>query len=37
MMSNPSNGTIIDSCILLDLFTNDPDWASWSLDALKRA
>ena len=24
------NGVFLDSCILLDLFTNDPHWAEWS-------
>ena len=24
------NGILLDSYILLDLFTNDPNWASWS-------
>ena len=24
------NGVLIDSCILLDLFTDDPNWANWS-------
>ncbi len=24
------NGILVDSCILLDLFTNDPDWADRS-------
>ena len=24
------NGIFIDSCVLLDLFTNDPTWADWS-------
>ena len=24
------NGVLIDSCVLLDLFTNDPQWANWS-------
>ena len=24
------NGIFIDSCILLDLFTDDPVWADWS-------
>ena len=28
------NGVLIDSCILLDLFTNDPNRASWSEDIL---
>jgi len=24
------NGVFVDSCVLLDLFTNDPKWAEWS-------
>lgn len=24
------NGVLVDSCVLLDLFTNDPKWADWS-------
>lgn len=24
------NGVFVDSCILLDLFTDDPKWANWS-------
>jgi len=24
------NGILVDSCVLLDLFTNDPYWADWS-------
>ena len=24
------NGILVDSCVLLDLFTDDPDWAGWS-------
>lgn len=24
------NGILVDSSVLLDLFTNDPDWADWS-------
>ncbi len=27
-------GILIDSCILLDLFTNDPQWADWSENVL---
>ncbi len=23
-------GIFVDSCILLDLFTDDPNWADWS-------
>jgi hypothetical protein len=30
------NGIFIDSCVLLDLFTNDPKWANWSEDILGR-
>lgn len=30
------NGILIDSCILLDLFTNDPHWADWSESTLER-
>jgi len=30
------NGVLIDSCILLDLFTNDPHWADWSESMLER-
>ncbi len=28
------NGIFVDSCILLDLFTNDPHWAEWSENIL---
>ena len=24
------NGILVDSCVLLDLFTDDPEWAGWS-------
>jgi len=30
------NGIFIDSCVLLDLFTNDPKWGNWSEDVLNR-
>lgn len=29
------NGILIDSCVLLDLFTDDPNWAEWSEDTLE--
>ena len=29
--------TLVDSCVLLDIATNDPTWASWSDDAVARA
>ena len=28
------NGVFIDSCVLLDLFTDDPNWANWSENIL---
>ena|SRR5690606_13330682 len=30
-------GFLIDSNVLLDIFTEDPQWADWSADALARA
>jgi len=30
-------GTIVDSCVLLDVLTEDPDWFEWSADALAGA
>lgn len=30
------NGILVDSCVLLDLFTNDPKWVAWSEDILER-
>ena len=24
------NGILVDSCVLLDIFTNDPNWSDWS-------
>jgi predicted nucleic acid-binding protein len=30
------NGVLIDSCVLLDLFTDDPNWADWSEAILER-
>ena len=30
------NGVLIDSCVLLDLFTDDPNWAEWSESVLER-
>ncbi|WP_299410086.1 type II toxin-antitoxin system VapC family toxin [Acaryochloris sp. IP29b_bin.148] len=29
------NGILIDSCVLLDLFTDDPNWAEWSESILE--
>ena len=30
------NGVFVDSCILLDLYTNDPIWADWSENILDK-
>jgi len=30
------NGILVDSCVLLDLFTNDPHWADWSEATLEQ-
>ncbi len=30
------NGILVDSCVLLDLFTDDPNWADWSENVLER-
>lgn len=30
------NGILIDSCVLLDLFTNDKNWAEWSENTLEQ-
>jgi predicted nucleic acid-binding protein len=30
------NGVFIDSCVLLDLFTDDPAWADWSEKTLNK-
>ncbi|MGB7414119.1 MAG: type II toxin-antitoxin system VapC family toxin [Thermosynechococcaceae cyanobacterium] len=29
------NGIFIDSCVILDLFTDDPNWAEWSENILE--
>ncbi len=31
---NQGNGTLVDSCILIDVLANDPQWADWSIDQL---
>ena len=30
-------GTLVDSNVLLDIFTQDPEWAQWSADRLAEA
>ncbi len=30
------NGVLVDSCVLLDLFTNDDNWADWSEKILEK-
>lgn len=36
-MSTASSGTFVDSSVLLDLFTDDPEWSAWSQRQLTRA
>ena len=31
---NQNNGTLVDSCILIDVLANDPAWAKWSITQL---
>ncbi|MBA3299143.1 MAG: type II toxin-antitoxin system VapC family toxin [Thermoleophilaceae bacterium] len=33
----PAAGTVVDSSVLLDVFTEDPDWVDWSHTQLTRA
>jgi len=30
------NGILVDSCILLDLFSDDENWADWSENTLEK-
>lgn len=30
------NGIFVDSCVLLDLFTDDPFWSEWSVNILEK-
>ncbi len=30
-------GVLVDANVLIDIATDDPDWAEWSADALRRA
>lgn len=36
-MTDAAAGTLVDSNVLLDLFTRDPKWSPWSGDHLGRA
>lgn len=33
----PAGGTVVDSSVLLDLFTEDPEWLAWSQGSLAEA
>lgn len=33
----PGPVTLVDTCVLLDVLTDDPRWANWSAEALARA
>lgn len=37
MTDQPTNGVLVDSNVLLDLFTDDPAWAPWSEARLAEA
>ncbi|MEI6760717.1 MAG: type II toxin-antitoxin system VapC family toxin [Betaproteobacteria bacterium] len=32
----PLQGTLVDSCVLIDVLADDPAWADWSLEQLDR-
>ena len=34
LVSAAPKGTLVDSCILIDVLATDPQWAGWSLDQL---
>lgn len=36
-MSTVGAGTFVDSSVLLDLFTSDPEWGDWSQEQLTRS
>jgi predicted nucleic acid-binding protein len=36
LVGNLPRGTLVDSCVLIDLLADDPVWADWSLDQLER-
>ena len=36
LVSALPRGTLVDSCVLIDVLANDPAWADWSLDQLER-
>lgn len=35
--SDPAEATLVDSCVLLDVALDDPQWATWSVAALAEA
>jgi predicted nucleic acid-binding protein len=37
MADRPTHGVLVDSNVLLDIFTDDPAWAAWSTDRLAEA
>ena len=32
----PAAGTLVDSCVLIDVLADDPQWADWSIEQLER-
>ena len=37
MANDAGRGTLVDSTVLLDLFTKDPTWCDWSLEQIAAA
>jgi hypothetical protein len=36
LVDSVPRGTLVDSCVLIDVLANDPVWADWSLNQLER-
>jgi predicted nucleic acid-binding protein len=36
LVQPPVIGTLVDSCILIDVLADDPQWADWSIEQLDR-
>jgi predicted nucleic acid-binding protein len=37
LATTPPHGTLVDSCVLIDVLADDPRWADWSLEQLEIA
>lgn len=36
LVQSAASGTLVDSCILIDVLADDPQWCEWSLQQLER-